>query len=400
MRQDAELVGELQEYLRIDTRQPTPDYAAAVEFLRKKCAQLLGAECQEKEYVKGKPVLVCTIKGLNANMKSIILSSHMDVVPTVDSKWTFPPMSATLHEGRIYARGAQDMKSVGMGYIHALSQIIPKSPLQRTVHLIFTPDEEIGSKDGMKRLVDDEDYWKSLNVGFALDEGVPSPVDQYYVFNRERGIMWMRATVKGPAGHGSTLMTGTAAQKLTHALCVIEEFRQGQLLKLAKVEGRLGQVTSINVNGVKCDSVQVNVVPSQYLMDIDVRVGPDFESEQAFYDYFSRALGKDVELEFIHRDDSIQYFSEDEQIMDALRDALGEMEVAVFPGGTDSRNIRAKGVLAFGISPFKNTPTLLHDHDEHLRVEEYLSGVKVYEKLLSFFVTNELDLDKKVVNFE
>lgn len=382
-------VEEFREYLRIDTRQPKPNYKEAVKFLKEKCESYLGASYVVKEYVEGKPILIATIKGTNPKLKSLVLSSHMDVVPTADNKWTLPPMAATLVDGKIYARGAQDMKCVGMAYIHALSKI--SKGFQRTVHLIFTPDEEIGSKDGMTLLVADEATWSSLNVGFALDEGVPSPVDKFFVFNRERGLMWMRGTIRGPAGHGSTLMTGTAAQKLTHAVCIIEEFRQGQLLKLAKAEGRLGQVTSINLNGVRCDSVQVNVVPSQFVLDIDVRVGPDFPSEQAFFRFFSNTLGKDVELEFIHRDDSLQFISDNAQILNTLTSVLGDLEVAVFPGGTDSRNIRAKGVPVFGISPFKNTPILIHDHDEYLGVDEYLAGVSRYEKLISFFVNNELE---------
>lgn len=58
-------------------------------------------------------------------------------------------------------------------------------------------------------------------------------------------------------------------------------------------------------------------------------------------------------------------------------------EVNTFPGGTDSRHYRAVGVPSYGISPFTNTPLLLHDHNEFLNAEVYLKGIKFYEKFLT-----------------
>lgn len=58
-------------------------------------------------------------------------------------------------------------------------------------------------------------------------------------------------------------------------------------------------------------------------------------------------------------------------------------EKAIFPGATDSRFLRALGIPAYGISPFRNLPTLLHDHDEYIGVEQYLEGIAVYEHLIA-----------------
>ncbi|MCI05869.1 aminoacylase-1-like, partial [Trifolium medium] len=50
---------------------------------------------------------------------------------------------------------------------------------------------------------------------------------------------------------------------------------------------------------------------------------------------------------------------------------------------TDARYIRQKGIPVLGFSPMKNTPILLHDHNEHLRDTVYLKGIHVYESLIS-----------------
>lgn len=54
----------------------------------------------------------------------------------------------------------------------------------------------------------------------------------------------------------------------------------------------------------------------------------------------------------------------------------------VFPGGTDSRYIRALGIPAIGFSPMNNTPVLLHDHDEFIAADVYLKGIQIYQNII------------------
>lgn len=59
-----------------------------------------------------------------------------------------------------------------------------------------------------------------------------------------------------------------------------------------------------------------------------------------------------------------------------------EYEIKVFPGGSDSRFYRSSGLPAYGISPFRNTPILPHDHNEFLNSKVFLEGISVYVRLL------------------
>ena len=55
------------------------------------------------------------------SLSSIMLNSHMDVVPVFPEHWTYPPFSAHKDEdGNIYGRGTQDMKSVGIQHFEAV----------------------------------------------------------------------------------------------------------------------------------------------------------------------------------------------------------------------------------------------------------------------------------------
>ena len=73
--------------------------------------------------MRGHPLYLVTWAGTDAAAPSIVLLSHMDVVPVDADKWTKAPWGGEVIDGNIYGRGAQDMKSVSIQYLEALSQL-------------------------------------------------------------------------------------------------------------------------------------------------------------------------------------------------------------------------------------------------------------------------------------
>ena len=86
-------VGRFRAYLKIDTVHPVPDYMPPVEFILSQ-AKEIGLESQKLEYVKGKPVVLLTWKGKDSSLPSILLNSHVDVVPAEKEKWVHDPFAA------------------------------------------------------------------------------------------------------------------------------------------------------------------------------------------------------------------------------------------------------------------------------------------------------------------
>ena len=156
-----------------------------------------------------------TLTGSDPEAPSILLSSHYDVVPVSAEFWESDPFAAEMRpNGDIVARGAQDMKCVGMAYLEAIRRL-KSSKFKRTIHLVFTPDEEIGSSNGAAQLVNSPEF-KNLNIGMCLDEGIPSPTSKFYVFSSERSTISIKIVANGCTGHGSSLPQGTAVEKLVH----------------------------------------------------------------------------------------------------------------------------------------------------------------------------------------
>lgn len=87
------------------------------------------------------PVVVMTWLGTEPSLQTIVLNSHMDVVPVIEKTWTHPPFAAEIDsKDQIFARGTQDMKCVGLQYLIAIKSLKQSGvKLKRTIHIIYVP---------------------------------------------------------------------------------------------------------------------------------------------------------------------------------------------------------------------------------------------------------------------
>ena len=205
-------------YLRMRTvhPDPTPGYREAISFFRG-VAEAARFEFKEAELTPGHPLGIVTWRGSDDTLDSIILNTHMDVVPAELSRWTKEPFDAAIVDGKIYARGTQDMKGVAMQIFEALLRLRQtKFTPVRTIHMLLVPDEEVGGNRGIKLLLANP-LIRTLRPALVLDEGLPSPDDKFCIYYGERKIWWLRVKVTGPAGHGSRFIKRTAVQKVRAA---------------------------------------------------------------------------------------------------------------------------------------------------------------------------------------
>ena len=201
---------------------------------------------------------------------------------SIKDKWTHPPFAAKRVDGKIFARGTQDVKGLGMMYLEAIrllkaANFVPK----RTVHVSFVPDEEIGGFLGMALFAKTEEF-KQLNVEVVLDEGIPSPSNEIPVFYAERSAWWVEFTFHGVPGHGLLLKEDTAAEKLHRFASKVFEFRKSQQFSLKMAKNNLstlvrhGQVISCNWNMME-GGVQANIIPGTVKATFDFRIPPSID---------------------------------------------------------------------------------------------------------------------------
>src|SRR5690606_33146726 len=92
-------------------------------------------------------------KGLCQNRPPIILTGHLDVVPLGLTEWKTDPFDPKILEGKLFGRGATDMKGGVAAMIIAAIESFNNSSPNGGVKLIFTVDEELGC-NGAKHLCD------------------------------------------------------------------------------------------------------------------------------------------------------------------------------------------------------------------------------------------------------
>ncbi|XP_058812648.1 aminoacylase-1B-like [Topomyia yanbarensis] len=378
------------EYLRIPSVHPDVDYDECVHFLRRQ-ATSLDLEAEVVEVNPAKPVVIISWVGTDPSAPSIILNSHMDVVPVYAEMWSHPPFAAHMdEEGRIYGRGSQDMKCVGIQFLAVIRTLKREGvKLRRTLHVTFVPDEETGGELGMRDFVRTERF-KKLNCGFAIDEGYATEEEVFRLFYGERAIRRANFYISGTPGHGSLLLSGTAGEKARKLLDRMMDYRAMEEKKLENnPELSIGDVTMLNLT-MCAGGVQCNVVPPEIMLCFDIRVSNDISIKQfdALLEKWCNESGGGIRIEFAVQNPvtEVTRLDDSNQFWVALKGALDKMNLEVRPrinpGATDIRFLRELGIPAVGFSPMNRTPVLLHDHDEYLHAETFLKGIDIYKEIV------------------
>ncbi|CAM9895715.1 unnamed protein product [Pylaiella littoralis] len=436
---DTHAVEAFREFLRIrsiSAEGPQGAYKEAAKWISDYARDQAGlSSITTVEYETGKPVVLIEWPGSKPDLPCVLLNSHYDVVPAMPEHWDTDPFAAVIDEanGRIYGRGTQDMKCVCVQYLVAISRLRRSGFVPtRTVHLSFVPDEEIGGADGINLLLASVE-WKALQpVGVALDEGLANPKNAFTVFYGERTPWWLLVKAEGPTGHGSRFIKDTAVQKLMAVCDKALAFRKEQEDALGHSGGcsharakKLGDVTTLNLTMLKAgvamaggggsgksedkpegqatatkhERYALNVIPTEARAGFDVRIDPntpteDFKARLAEWCKEEGVTWEMADWTTPLHDHYLTSVDRDENpwwgvFLDTMKDAGVEIEPDIFPASTDSRYLRELGIPALGFSPMRNTPILLHDHNEYIDQSVFADGIRVYERLIAALASAE-----------
>lgn len=140
----------------------------------------------------------------------LLIMSHTDVVPVENPEsWTYPPFSGEIADGRLWGRGASDMKSTVAS--QAMAMLILKRagvPINGTLTFATCADEEAGGKWGFQWLADN--HPEVLRADYTVNEGggrIPIKTDDgliYQISTGEKGRFEIYISIKGKSSHAAT----------------------------------------------------------------------------------------------------------------------------------------------------------------------------------------------------
>jgi len=269
-----ELVDLTRALIRIPTVNPPGDAYAP-------CAELIGERLRKRGFevaylrAEGAPGDSATYPRINviARRESgrpgpcVHFNSHIDVV-TPGEGWTVDPFAAVVKDGRVYGRGACDMKGGLAASIIAVEALIDSGlDLPGTLEISGTADEESGGYGGVAWLAE-RGFFSPPRVDHVI---IPEPLNVDRVCIGHRGVWWAEIETRGRIAHGSMPFLGDSA--IRHMGAVVERFEQALYPALAKRRSAMpvapdgAREPSLNINSIHGGQAEGHGLPAPIVAD-------------------------------------------------------------------------------------------------------------------------------------
>jgi succinyl-diaminopimelate desuccinylase len=317
--------------------------------------------------------------------RTLVFAGHTDVVPTGPlAQWTSPPFTPTHREGRLYGRGACDMKSSLAAFVVAIEDFLAATPDPRLgLALLLTSDEEGPAVDGTV-VVCDALAARGQRVDYCI-VGEPTSVERCgdMIKNGRRGTMSGRLTVQGVQGH---IAYPHLAKNPVHALAPA-------LAELVAINAAGGwdaapnphfQPTSWQVSNIHAGTGASNVIPGSAVIDFNFRFSTEAspESLQARVKAVLDGHGLDYTLAWTVG--GLPFLTPPGELVaavqQAIRDETGiETALSTSGGTSDARFIARICKQVVELGPVNAS---IHKIDEHIAVGEIEQLKNIYQRTL------------------
>ena len=393
-----ELVDFVTELVRIPTVNPPGE-------AYQECAQVIGDRLSdwgmEVEYVEpvGRPENTVAYPRVNVIGRSageearplLHLNGHFDVVPPGEG-WTLDPFEGIVRNGRIYGRGASDMKS-GLGAAAFALECLRRTgiKLRGSIELSATVDEESGGMAGVASLCS-TGHISSARTDYVI---IPEPFGPDRICVGHKGVYWFDIVAQGRVAHGSMPHLGRSA--IDDMAALVDSVRTQLKPRLSLRESKVPVVppesatASINVNAISGGQpeglVQTPCVADLAVATFDRRflaeeTPGDVRAEVA--ELVSALEAEDPGRRYTIKDRLIVEpvsAPDDSPVVRALANAIQRVrgrspELVVSPGTYDQKHVaRIAGLehcVAYGPGPLEEA----HQADESCAIDDLVTAAQ------------------------
>ena len=354
--------------MAIDTCNPPGNEAALAACL----AELLepaGFAITRHEHAPGRVSLVARLAGGGA-AAPLCLCGHGDTVPLGAAAWSRPPLEPRVENGRLYGRGASDMKS-GVAALTWAGLRLAGMPRPRAgLTLVYCADEENGCR-GSRFLAQDPSRIGPIGALVVAEPSANQP------WLGHKGVLWLRARFIGKAAHASMPQAGdNAIYKAARAVAALETMDLS-----AWEHPHLGRPTR-NV-GTISGGTRINMVPDAAELTLDIRSLPGMDHARLLD--LARAAAPEAAWEVL--DDTQSLWTDPDhpwvrQAWAVTREVTGRTPT---PGGAPYFTDAAHLVPALGHPPClilgPGQPDQAHQTDEWCDLEAIDHAAHIYLEL-------------------
>ncbi|HEY2682838.1 MAG TPA: acetylornithine deacetylase/succinyl-diaminopimelate desuccinylase family protein [Steroidobacteraceae bacterium] len=320
-------------------------------------------------------------------------NSHIDVVQT-GAGWTLDPFAGVVKDGKVFGRGACDMKGGLAASIIAVEALLDSGEqLPGSIEISGTVDEESGGYGGVHFLAE-RGYFSAPRVDHVI---IPEPLNVDRVCIGHRGVWWAEVETHGRQAHGSMPFLGDCAVRHMHAF--IEQLERELYPKLAQRHTEMPVVPSgarqstLNINSIHGGQAESKgfpapCVPDSCRMIIDRRllIEEDMDSVKAEVRALLDALARarpgfrydlrdifEVRPTMTDRNGPVASVT-----ARAVKQVLGvDAQFVCSPGTYDQKHIDRVGKLHDCIAYGPGILDLAHQPDEYVVIEDMVNSAKV-----------------------
>ena len=302
--------------------------------------------------------------------KHLVLNGHIDVYPVGDAQgWQHDPWGGEVVDGKIFGRGANDMKA-------------------GTTASIFTYYYLYKIKDSLKG---------RLTLTCVSDEETFGPWGARYL--GEKGILWLKITVRTPGAHGAYEHASHSASKIAAELMLeLDEVMAGieysapadvrAALEAARdiIEEGYGagafetlQRTTINFGTVH-GGLKVNMIPGEVVIEADIRL-PVGQTKEEVLAVIDEVVAKHPHVSYVELNYTAPSHCDPNGEMVGILQRNVELveghrpKTLIAMGGTDARLWRYEGIPAYVYGPYAKG---MGSTDDYVEVDEFIDIVKVH----------------------
>ncbi len=310
----------------------------------------------------------------------LVFAGHTDVVPTGPlAQWTSDPFTPTHRDGKLYGRGAADMKTSLAAMVVACEEFIAAHPDHKgSIGFLVTSDEEGPAIDGTV-VVCDQLKARGEQLDYCI-VGEPTSVKQIgdMIKNGRRGTMSGKLVVKGVQGH---IAYPHMAKNPIHLAAPA-------LAELVTIEWDKGNEyyapTSWQVSNIHAGTGASNVIPGECVIDFNFRfsTASTVEGLQQRVRAVLDKHGLDYDLKWTVG--GLPFLTPKGELSDAMTSAIKaetgvDTELSTSGGTSDGRFIAQ---ICPQVVEFGPTNATIHKIDEHIGVSEIEPLKNIYRRTL------------------
>lgn len=336
--------------------------------------QRLGFETSMDEVMPGRPNLLAHLRTSNPGRR-LLFECHMDTVTVANMPDGLTPR---LEGSRLRGRGACDVKGSAAAFLHALELLAPhRDRLPADLLFLGAMDEEIGFT-GSRAFVEG---------GGRADAAVVFEPTGLQPVVAHKGGLRARLVTRGRSAHSSRPELGDNA--IYQMVDLIQALRERVEAQLAERRHPLCGPATLSVSCIS-GGVQINVVPSECSIDVDMRTLPEEEPARAADRLRAFVAGLRQDRPWIRAEVAAilkEYRGLDtpmdapivQAALEACRHILGRAAPAGAAYGTDASELVAGGIPCVVLGP--GDISQAHTSDEWVDVEEVAAAAEVYAEL-------------------